>query len=196
MNKVKILKNETLSDEKYIYSKVTYAIETPTNRTKPITHEVLDRGNASCILLYSTEHKSVLLAEQFRLPTFLNGNKSGYLLEVCAGSIEDEGDKEEDPKDCIVRETEEEMGYRISDPKKVFSLYMSPGSLTEMVHFYVAPFLPEMKVSDGGGLADENESIEVKEFDGVTVRRMLSNSEIKDAKTVILLQYAILQNLI
>ncbi|WP_396152925.1 GDP-mannose pyrophosphatase NudK [Flavobacterium sp.] len=183
--KIQITKTELLSDNWYLLNKVTYEF-TPENGEPEIQRrEVYDRGNGAAILLYNREKQTVILTRQFRLPTFLNGNESGMMIEVCAGLLD-----EKNPEDCIKRETEEETGYRIQDVKKVFEAYMSPGAVTEILYFFTAEYQPEMKVSEGGGLATEHEYIEVLEIDFNQTLEMVYNGEIKDAKTIMLLLHA------
>ena len=183
--KIQITKTELLSDNWYLLNKVTYEF-TPQNGEPEIQRrEVYDRGNGAAILLYNREKKTVILTRQFRLPTFLNGNENGMMIEVCAGLLD-----EKNPEDCIKRETEEETGYRIQDVKKVFEAYMSPGAVTEILYFFTAEYQPEMKVSEGGGLASEHEYIEVMELNFYQAMEMVYNGEIKDAKTIMLLLHA------
>ena len=183
--KIQITKTELLSDNWYLLNKVTFEF-TPENGEPEIQRrEVYDRGNGAAILLYNKEKQTVILTRQFRLPTFLNGNESGMMIEVCAGLLD-----EKNPEDCIKRETDEETGYRIQDVKKVFEAYMSPGAVTEILYFFTAEYQPEMKVSEGGGLATEHEYIEVLEIDFKEAMKMVYNGEIKDAKTIMLLLHA------
>jgi nudix-type nucleoside diphosphatase (YffH/AdpP family) len=135
--------------------------------------------------LYNSNKKTVVLTRQFRLPTYLNGNTSGMVIEACAGLLDTEN-----PEECIIRETEEETGYRLSSVKKVFQSYMSPGSVTEILHFFIGEYQSEMKVSEGGGLAEEHENIEVLEYSFDEAYQMIASGEINDAKTIMLLQYA------
>lgn len=183
--KIQITKTELLSDNWYLLNKVTFEF-TPENGEPEIQRrEVYDRGNGAAILLYNKAKQTVILTRQFRLPTFLNGNESGMMIEVCAGLLD-----EKNPEDCIKRETEEETGYRIQDVKKVFEAYMSPGAVTEILYFFTAEYQPEMKVSEGGGLASEHEYIEVMELNFNQAMEMVYNGEIKDAKTIMLLLHA------
>lgn len=183
--KINITKTELLSDNWYILNKVTFEF-TPENQPTVIQkREVYDRGNGAAILLYNKEKQTVILTRQFRLPTFLTGNESGMMVEVCAGLLD-----QENPEDCIKRETEEETGYRIEKVNKVFEAYMSPGAVTEILHFYTASYHPKMKISDGGGLASEHEYIEVLEMSFQNALNMIYNGEIKDAKTIMLLLHA------
>lgn len=146
--KITIQKTELLSDNWYILNKVTFDYNKESDDPETQVREVYDRGNGAVILLYNSAKKTVVLTRQFRIPTYLNGNTSGMLIEACAGMLD-----EDNPIDCIIRETEEETGYRISSVKKVFQSYMSPGAVTEILHFFIGEYQPEMKVSEGGGLA-------------------------------------------
>lgn len=125
------------------------------------------------------------------MPTYLNGNSSGLLIECCAGLLD-----KNNAEDCIRRETEEETGYQITNVKKVFEAYMSPGSVTEILYFFIAEYTKDMKVSNGGGLDEEHENIEVLELPFTEALQMINTGEIKDAKTIMLLQYAQINNLI
>lgn len=183
--KIQITKTELLSDNWYLLNKVTYEFTPENGEPETQRREVYDRGNGAAILLYNKAKQTVILTLQFRLPTFLNGNESGMMIEVCAGLLD-----EKNPEDCIKRETEEETGYRIQDVKKVFEAYMSPGAVTEILYFFTAEYHPEMKVSEGGGLASEHEYIEVLELNFNEALKMVYNGEIKDAKTIMLLLHA------
>jgi len=155
------------------------------------SREAYDRGNGATILLYNKEQKTVILTRQFRLPTFVNGNESGMMIEACAGLLD-----KDNAEDCIRRETEEETGYKITDVRKIFEAYMSPGSVTEILYFFIAEYAKEMKVSEGGGLEQEEENIEVLELPIKEAMQMVDNGEIKDAKTIMLLQYIKLQHIL
>lgn len=155
------------------------------------TRQVYDRGDGVSILLYNQEKNSVILTRQFRLPTYLNGNPEGYLIEACAGKLD-----EKDPEKNIIKEVWEETGYRIKDPRKIFEIYMSPGSVTEKIHFYLSPYSPDMKLSSGGENKSEQEDIEVLELAFPDALEMIQTGQIKDAKTIILLQFALINNLL
>jgi len=133
----------------------------------------------------------VILTRQFRLPTFINGNPEGMLIETCAGLLD-----KENPEECIRRETEEETGYKITDVRKIFQLYMSPGSVTEILYFFIAEYSKDMKVNEGGGSEHEQENIEVLELSFADAVHMIETGEIKDGKTVILIQYCKLHGLV
>jgi nudix-type nucleoside diphosphatase (YffH/AdpP family) len=189
-NNLRILKTEILSDNWYVLKKVTYEIFKD-GEWKKQTREAYDRGNGATILLYNKEHKTVILTRQFRLPSFINGNESGMLIEACAGLLD-----KDNPEDCIKRETEEETGYQVKHVRKIFEAYMSPGSVTEILYFFVAEFSSAMKVHEGGGVEDEQEHIEVLEIKLDDAMRMINTGEIKDGKTIMLLQYAKLNGLV
>ncbi|SDG44251.1 GDP-mannose pyrophosphatase NudK [Mucilaginibacter sp. P25] len=191
MIQIKILNTDILSDNWYILKKVTYEVTEKDGNTAVQSREAYDRGNGATILLYNKAQSSVILTRQFRLPTYINGNPDGMLIECCAGLLD-----KDNPEDCIRKETEEETGYKITDVKKVFEAYMSPGSVTEILYFFVAEYAKEMKVSDGGGLAHENENIEVLELPFSEALQMVKTGEIKDGKTIMLLQYAQLASLV
>ena len=183
IDQLKILETEVLSDNWYILRKVTYEYLNAGKREVQ-SREAYDRGNGAVILLYDKVKKTVILTRQFRLPTYLNGNPSGMLIEACAGLLD-----KDNPEDCIRRETEEETGYRITEVKKVFEAYMSPGSVTEILYFFIAEYSASMKVNEGGGVEHEQENIEVLELDFTRAMEMVANGEIKDAKTIMLIQY-------
>ncbi|MBL0355735.1 MAG: GDP-mannose pyrophosphatase NudK [Chitinophagaceae bacterium] len=187
---VKILKTEVLSNNWYTLKKVTYDFLT-NGEWKTMNREAYDRGNGAVILLYNQQLKTVILTRQFRLPTYINGNESGMLIEACAGLLD-----KDNAEDCIRRETEEETGYKISAVKKIYEAYMSPGSVTEILYFFIAEYSNEMKVNDGGGLAHEQEDIEVLEIAFDKAMKMIDTGQIKDAKTIMLLQYIKLNALI
>ena len=191
ISNIKILQSEILSDQWYTLRKVTYQYLQSDGTWQTQSREAYDRGNGATILLYSKEQQTVVLTRQFRLPTFINGNPSGMLIEACAGLLD-----QDNPEDCIRRETEEETGYKIRDVRKIFEAYMSPGSVTEILHFFIAEYSPSMKVHEGGGIEHEQENIEVLEISFEQAMRMVDHGEIKDAKTIILLQYLRLHELV
>lgn len=188
---IKNVKREILSDNWYILNKYTYDYQKPDGSWETQEREAYDRGNGAAILLYNSKKKTVVLTRQFRMPTYVNGNEDGMMIEVCAGLLD--GDN---PADCVRKETEEETGYKINNVEKVFQTYMSPGSVTEELFLFVGEYDDSMKVSDGGGAEDETENIEVLELNFDEAITMVSNGEIKDAKTVMLLQYAKLNGLV
>lgn len=188
---IKILSKEILSDNWYTLNKVTFEYAKQDGTREILSREAYDRGNGATILLYNKNNQTVILTRQFRLPTYLNGNPSGMLIETCAGLLD-----LDNPETAIKRETEEETGYKIKDVKKVFEAYMSPGSVTEILYFFVAEYSKDMKVSEGGGHHEEQENIEVLELSFSDAIAMITTGEIKDGKTIMLLQYAQLNNLL
>ena len=126
----------------------------------------------------------MILPRQFRVPTFINGNNSGMLIEACAGLL-----YKDNAEECIRRKTEEETGYKIAEVRKIFEAYMSPGSVTEILYFFIAEYSKEMKVAEGGGAEHEEENIEVLELNIGHALEMINAGQIKDGKTIMLLQY-------
>lgn len=189
---VVINQTEILSDKKYTLKNIYFEYKTENGEQQKKANEVYDRGNAAAILLYHPENKTVLLTKQFRMPTFINGNSSGMLIEVCAGLLEEN----EKPEDCIKREVEEELGYQLKEVQKVFETYTSAGGLTELLHLFVASYNETMKIGEGGGLEEEQENIDVLEMPFQEALNMIANGELKDAKTIMLLQHARLQQLL
>lgn len=188
---VSIEKTEILSDNWYTLKKVTFTIKKENGDTETQSREAYDRGNGAVVLLYNTHSKNVILTKQFRLPTYINGNPTGMLIEACAGLLDNDN-----PEDCVKREAEEETGYKVSKVEKIFEAYMSPGSVTEILHFFIAEYSDDMKINDGGGLEDEGENIEVLQLPFDETLSMIDNGEIKDAKTIMLLQHLRLKNIL
>ena len=189
--RIKIIETSILSNNWYTLKKVTYNIQQKDGSWQTQNREAYDRGNGATILLYNKLQQTVILTRQFRLPTFINGNPSGMLIEACAGLLD-----KDNPEDCIKRETEEETGYKITDTRKIFEAYMSPGSVTEILYFFVAEYTAQMKKHEGGGIEEEQEDIEVLEITIDKAMQMMGTGEIRDAKTIMLLQYVKLHNLI
>ena len=189
--KVKNLKIDLLSNNWYTLNNIHFDYQLKNGEWVSLSRESYDRGNGATILLYNTKKKTIILIQQFRMPSFVNGNDNGMMIETCAGVLD--GD---DPITCIVKETEEETGYRIKKVEKIFESYMSPGAVTEIIHFFIAEYDDDMKLSEGGGLASENEDIDVLEIDFNKAIQMVKSGEIKDAKTIMLLQYAQINKLI
>lgn len=184
IDKVKILDTEILSDNWYTLKKLTYQFKKSNGEWQTQKREAYDRGNGATILLYNKEQKTVILTKQFRLPTYINGNDTGMLIEACAGLLD-----KDNPEDAIRRETEEETGYKVSHVEKIFEAYMSPGSVTELIYFFIAEYSSAMKVNEGGGIEHEQEEIEVLEISFNDAFKMAGTGEIKDGKTIMLLQY-------
>jgi GDP-mannose pyrophosphatase NudK len=188
--KIKNISTEILSNNWYTLRKVTFDFLQKNGTWQTQSREAYDRGNGAVILLYNNESKTVILTRQFRMPTYLNGNPDGMLIEACAGLLD-----ADNPEDCIKKETQEETGYQINDVEKVFEVYMSPGSVTEILYFFVAKYSKDQKLNDGGGVEDEEE-IDVLELDFKKALDMIKTGEIKDAKTIMLLQYVQIHELI
>ncbi len=182
---------EVLSNNWYTLRKITFDYQKKDKTWQTQVREAYDRGNGAVILLYNKSTKNVILTRQFRMPTFMNGNETGMMIEACAGLLD-----ENNAEDCIRKETEEETGYSVKDVKKIFEVYMSPGSVTEILYFFVGEYSKEMKLTDGGGVAEEQENIEVLEMPFENAYNMIASGEIKDAKTIMLLQYAKINKLI
>ena len=188
---IKNLKTEILSDNWYTLKKLSFDYLTKNGNWESQEREAYDRGNGATILLYNKEHKSVILTRQFRAPTYINGNETGMMIETCAGLLD-----KDNPEDCIRKETQEETGYEIDKVTKVFEVYMSPGSVTEIIHFFIAEYTSNMKTTSGGGLEDEQEEIQVLELPFDTALQMIKSGEIKDGKTIMLLQHLRLENIL
>ena len=189
--KVKIKQTELLSDNWYLLNKVTFNFLRNDGVWITQKREVYDRGNGAGILLYNRQKKTIILTKQFRMPSYLNGNETGMMIEVCAGLLD-----QDHPEQCIIRETEEETGYRIKTVQKILETFVSPGAVTEVLHLFIGEYDVSMRVHDGGGLEHEQEEIEVIEMPFEEAYKMIATGEIRDAKTIILLQYAKINNLV
>jgi|TARA_B110000240_G_C13441368_1_gene428259 nudix-type nucleoside diphosphatase (YffH/AdpP family) len=176
---------QLLSDNWYTLNKITFDYLNDRGVWETQHRESYDRGNGAAILLYNTTKKTVILTKQFRMPTYVNGNDDGMMIEVCAGVLD--GDE---PEKCAIKETEEESGYKVTKIEKVMETYMSPGAVTEILHLFIAEYTDEMKVNEGGGLDNEHENIEVIEMLFSEAVEMVKNKGVVDAKTILLLQYA------
>jgi len=190
-DKVRNLSVEVLSDNWYTLNKLSFEYQTKEGEWQHQEREAYDRGNGATILLYNKQQKTIILTKQFRAPSYINGNESGMMIEACAGLLDNDN-----PEDCIKKEAIEETGYKVSNVTKIFESYMSPGSVTEIVYFFIAEYSQEMKVSTGGGLEYEQEEIEILEYNIDDALNMIQTGEIKDAKTIMLLQYVRLQNIL
>lgn len=188
--RVQIVDTQVLSDNWYVLKKTTFDFLRRDGTWQRQSRETYDRGNGAALLLFNARHSTVVLTRQFRFPTLVNGNADGMLIEACAGLLD--GD---DPETCIRREAEEETGYRIRAPRKLFEAYMSPGSVTEKLHFFAAEYEATDHIGAGGGHAHEGEDIEVLELPLSAALDMLRTGVIQDAKTIMLLQHAALVGL-
>lgn len=185
MATIQIINKETLSDRKYPLEYIRFEKPGRDGTMLDKENEVYFRPDAVSVLLVDKKRSTLLLTRQFRMPTFLNGNDTGYMLEACAGLIDDN----ETPEQTVIREVMEEMGYEIDGAEKVAGAYSSGGGITEFVHFFIAYYTPDRKKGSGGGVAAEGEDIEVIELKIADARKKLSNGEFKDAKTILLLQH-------
>lgn len=192
MSKLKNITFNNLSKEWATLDKIEYDYQFKDGSWKRLSRESYNRGNGTSILLYNKEKRTVILTKQFRMPAYVNNVNEGMSIEVCAGAL----DKNESPETCIIREVEEEVGYKIKTATKVLESYMSPGAVTEKMHYFIAEYKDEMKINEGGGLEIEDEEIEVMELPFTEALEMMESFEIKDAKTIVLLQYAHINNLV
>jgi len=188
---VTILSDTVLSANWGKLRKIEYQHTLPNGKSYTDVREVYDRGNGAVILLYNVPKQTVILTRQLRIPTFVNGNETGMMIEACAGLLD-----KDDPEECIRRETEEETGYTLTAVRKVMEVYMSPGGVTEILYFFTAAYSDAMKTSEGGGLEKEQENIEVLEMPFNDAFAMISTGEINDAKTIMLLQHVRLQGIL
>lgn len=182
--RVRIQQVEVLSDNWYILKKTTFAYQRNNGEWQIQTRETYDRGNGATILLYHIGQRTVILTRQFRFPAFVNGHH-GLLIETPAGLLD-----QSSPEERIKAETAEETGYVIHQVRKVFEAYMSPGSVTEKLYFFVAEYDPTSRHSQGGGIHEEGEDIEVLELPFERALAMIETGDIVDGKTIMLLQYA------
>ncbi|NUL37221.1 GDP-mannose pyrophosphatase NudK [Kosakonia sacchari] len=180
--KIEVIKDKILSENYFVLRNITYDLTRQDGEVVRHKREVYDRGDGATILLYNREKQSVVLIRQFRIATWVNGNVDGRLIETCAGLLD--GDE---PEVCIRKEAIEETGYQVGEVRKVFELYMSPGGVTEIVHFFIAEYNDAQRANNGGGVEDED--IEVLELPFRQALAMVASGEIRDGKAVILLQY-------
>ncbi|MEN3752186.1 GDP-mannose pyrophosphatase NudK [Mangrovibacter yixingensis] len=180
--KITIIKDKVLSDNYFILRNITYDLTRHDGEVIRQKREVYDRGNGATILLYNRDQRSVVLTRQFRVATWVNGNEDGRLIEACAGLLDNDA-----PEACARKEAMEETGYQVGEVEKVFELYMSPGGVTEVVYFFIAPYSEQLKKSAGGGVDDEAIDVIEMAFDDAIEK--MRNGEICDGKTVILLQH-------
>ncbi len=187
----KLLETKILSQNWYTLRKLKFEYKRRDGNISIQERESYDRGNGAAILLYNPISQNIILTRQFRIPTVNNGNPSGMMIEVCAGLLD-----QDSPDDCIRREALEETGYKINEVEKIFEAYMSPGAVTEKLHFYIGRYSEKMKATEGGGRPEEDEDIEVLELPFEDAYNMIQSGEIVDAKTILLLQYGKINNLL
>lgn len=183
--RIRVEKTEILSDDWYVLKKTTFKYTRTDGSSQTLTRETYDRGNGATVLLYNLGKGTVVLTRQFRYPTFVNGNADGLLIESAAGLL----DKAQ-PEDRIRQEAEEETGFLLTNIEPVLEAYMSPGSVTERLYFYIAAYEESDRVSAGGGNLNEGEDIEVLEIPFAEALSMIESGVICDGKTIMLLQYA------
>lgn len=179
---INVIKDKILSENYFVLRNITYDLTQRDGQVVQHKREVYDRGNGATVLLYNSQKQSVVLVRQFRVATWVNGNADGMLIETCAGLLDDD-----EPEDCIRKEAIEETGYQVKNVRKVFQLYMSPGGVTEIVHFFIAEYDDSLRENEGGGVEDE--AIDVLELPFSQALTMIRQGQICDGKTVILLQY-------
>jgi nudix-type nucleoside diphosphatase (YffH/AdpP family) len=183
-DRIRVKDVRLLSDDYATLKTTTFEWRRANDAWQTQSRETYDRGNAATVLLYNLARRSVVLVRQLRYPAFVSGYDD-LMIEAAAGLLD-----EASPEDRIRAEAEEETGYRLGDIRKILEAFMSPGALTERMHFFVAEFEPRMRVSSGGGLASEGEDIEVLELGIDDALAMIADGRIVDGKTIILLQYA------
>ena len=179
---------ELLASGWHVLRRTTVERRRPDGSWTTEQRETYDRGNGATLLLHDTARRTVLLSRQFRFPVYVNGHPDGMLLETAAGLLDDES-----PEKAVRREVEEELGVAVGEVQHLFDVFMSPGSVTERLHFYAAPYLPHDRTTAGGGLEEEGEDIEVLELPFDEALAMVDDGRIADAKTIMLLQWAALR---
>ncbi|PVX84965.1 NUDIX domain-containing protein [Paraburkholderia unamae] len=185
-DRVKMIETTVLSDDWYVLRKVTFDFLRSNGTWQRQSRETYDRGNGATILLRDPKSGNVVLTRQFRMPTFVNGH-DGMMIEAPAGLLDDAA-----PDERIRAEVEEETGYRVRNLRKVFEAYMSPGSVTEKLYFYMGEYDPAERPGAGGGVAEEGEDLDVVEVPLNEALNMIERGEIVDGKTIMLLQHAAL----
>lgn len=185
--RIRNIREQLLSDNWYTLKKYSFELLRRDGSWQEQSRESYDRGNGAVILLYNRARGTVVLTRQFRFPVYINGH-SGFLIEAAAGLLDNSS-----PEARIVAEAEEETGYRLTLVEKVFEAYMSPGSVTEKLYFFIAEYSDEHRRSAGGGVAEEGEDIETFEWPLDRALAAINSGEIMDAKTIMLLQYLALQ---
>lgn len=185
--KIRNIREQLLSDNWFILKKYTFELQRTDGQWQEQQREAYDRGNGAVILLYNRHKQSVILTRQFRFPVFINGHH-GFLIEAAAGLLDNAS-----PEARIVAEAEEETGYRVNHVQKVMEAYMSPGSVTEKLYFFIAEYRDDNQQSSGGGLKEEGEDIEVLEWPLERAMTAIQSGEIMDGKTIMLLQHLALK---
>lgn len=188
-DRVRIIDTTVLSDDWYVLKKTTFDFLRRDGTWQRQTRETYDRGNGATILLFNRTRRTVILTRQFRLPAFVNGH-DGMMVEAAAGLLDNAS-----PEERIRAEAEEETGYRVHGVQKIFEAYMSPGSVTEKLHFFVAEYDATTRIGDGGGIEAEGEDLEVMELALDDALAAVDRGEIVDGKTIMLLQHLALREL-
>lgn len=189
-SRVRLIHEQLLSDNWYTLKKYTFSLQRRDGRWQEQSREAYDRGNGAVILLYNRETRRVVVTRQFRFPVFLNGH-NGFLIEAAAGLLDNAS-----PEARIVAEAEEETGFRVTRVEKVFEAFMSPGSVTEKLYFFIAEYDDRQRSGEGGGMEEEGEDIEVLELDFDQALQAIDQGEIVDAKTIMLLQHLRLKGIL
>ena len=189
-DRVRIISEQLLSDNWYTLKKYTFSLLRRDGQWQEQSREAYDRGNGAVVLLYNRDKKSVVLTRQFRFPIYLNGH-DGFLIEAAAGLLDNAS-----PEARIVAEAEEETGFRVTRVEKVFEAFMSPGSVTEKLYFFIAEYADQQRNGEGGGIAEEGEDIEVLEMDFDQALQAIMDGDIMDAKTIMLLQHLRLKGIL
>ncbi|MDR0219221.1 MAG: NUDIX domain-containing protein [Enterobacteriaceae bacterium] len=188
--RVRNISEKFLSDNWYTLKKYTFEFLRSDGTWQEQNREAYDRGNGATVLLYNKAKKTVVLINQFRLPVYIAGD-SGFLIESAAGLLDNSS-----PEARVIAEAEEETGFKITQVEKVFAAYMSPGAVTEKIHFFIAEYSDENRLNAGGGIADEGEDIEVLEWPFEKALEAIKTGEIIDAKTIMLLQHLALKGIL
>jgi nudix-type nucleoside diphosphatase (YffH/AdpP family) len=183
-DRIRVQNVRVLSENHYTLKTTTFEWRRANGEWQTQARETYDRGNGATLLPYNLKQRTVVLVRQFRYPAYVNGHED-LLIEAAAGMLDNES-----PAARIRTEVEEETGYRLGAIRKVFEAFMSPGAVTEKLHFFVAEYEPAMRIGSGGGIASEGEEIEVLELPVDQALAMIGDGRIVDAKTIMLLQYA------
>lgn len=189
-DRIKIINEKVISDRWFTLKDISFDYTRNNGEVQRQDRVVYHKGNYAALLLYNREKQTIILTKQFRMPAYMNKPEDGFVTEVCAGMLDNDS-----PEKAVIREAEEETGYRVTEVQMVFECYTSPGTLSELAHLYIGEYDDSMKVNAGGG-TDADEDIEVLETSFKAALEMVKTGEIKDAKTIMLIQYAQLQGLL
>jgi nudix-type nucleoside diphosphatase (YffH/AdpP family) len=189
-SRLRAIEQQILAADWFVLKKTSFEYRRNDGSWQLMHRETYDRGNGAVLLLFNAQLGTVVLTRQFRFPAFVNGCEDGLLVEACAGLLDDD-----DPLTAIRREVAEETGFAVRAPRKIFEAYMSPGSVTEKLHFFVAEYGDAERIGPGGGDSVEGEDIEVLELPLSQAMHMIRTGQIQDGKTIMLLQHAALMGL-